>query len=628
MTAGLPVGIAAWLRILVSFFLIVLLLASAGEASAGNRRGGRLNISITSPVNGSSFSTSSGTVALAGEARDPLGVRRVTWQNDRGGGGEATGTEIWSIPGIQLASGVNTIVVTAYSSRGGSRQDKLVVTYTPAPTSTTTTPPVIEPDPTPPDTTAPTAPSGLGATVSSSSQINLSWGAASDSVGVTGYRIERCQGAGCASFAQIATASGTAYTNTGLSGSTSYSYRVRATDAAGNLGGYSASATAVTSAAPDTTAPTAPSGLGATVSSSSQINLSWNAASDSVGVTGYRIERCQGAGCASFAQIATASGTGYSNTGLSGSTSYSYRVRATDAAGNLGGYSAMATAVTSAAPDTTAPTAPSGLGATASSSSQINLSWGAASDSVGVTGYRIERCQGAGCASFAQIATASGTSYSNTGLSGSTSYSYRVRATDAAGNLGGYSASATAVTSAANRAPVISGSPATQVVAGSGYSFTPTASDLDDQTLTFSVDGAPTWSTFNPGTGELSGTPGAGQVGLTEGIVITVSDGTAYASLPAFSLAVVQAATGSATVSWLPPTERTDGSALTNLDGYHIKYGTSPTALNQTITLNGAGLTSYTVEGLTPGNWYFGLIAFDTADVQSATSNIGSKTIL
>ncbi len=428
MTAGLPVGIAAWLRILVSFFLIVLLLASAGEASAGNRRGGRLNISITSPVNGSSFSTSSGTVALAGEARDPLGVRRVTWQNDRGGGGEATGTEIWSIPGIQLASGVNTIVVTAYSSRGGSRQDKLVVTYTPAPTSTTTTPPVIEPDPTPPDTTAPTAPSGLGATVSSSSQINLSWGAASDSVGVTGYRIERCQGAGCASFAQIATASGTAYTNTGLSGSTSYSYRVRATDAAGNLGGYSAMATAVTSAA--------------------------------------------------------------------------------------------------------------------------------------------------------------------------------------------------------NRAPVISGSPATQVVAGSGYSFTPTASDLDDQTLTFSVDGAPTWSTFNPGTGELSGTPGAGQVGLTEGIVITVSDGTAYASLPAFSLAVVQAATGSATVSWLPPTERTDGSALTNLDGYHIKYGTSPTALNQTITLNGAGLTSYTVEGLTPGNWYFGLIAFDTADVQSATSNIGSKTIL
>ncbi len=428
MTAGLPVGIAAWLRVLVSFFLIILLLASAGEASAGNRRGGRLNISITSPVNGSSFSTSSGTVALAGEARDPLGVRRVTWQNDRGGGGEATGTETWSIPGIQLASGVNTIVVTAYSSRGGSRQDKLVVTYTPAPTSTTTTPPVIEPDPTPPDTTAPTAPSGLGATVSSSSQINLSWGAASDSVGVTGYRIERCQGAGCASFAQIATASGTAYTNTGLSGSTSYSYRVRATDAAGNLGGYSASATAVTSAA--------------------------------------------------------------------------------------------------------------------------------------------------------------------------------------------------------NRAPVISGSPATQVVAGSGYSFTPTASDLDDQTLTFSVDGAPTWSTFNPGTGELSGTPGAGQVGLTEGIVITVSDGTAYASLPAFSLAVVQAATGSATVSWLPPTERTDGSALTNLDGYHIKYGTSPTALNQTITLNGAGLTSYTVEGLTPGNWYFGLIAFDTADVQSATSNIGSKTIL
>jgi hypothetical protein len=117
-------------------------------------------------------------------------------------------------------------------------------------------------------------------------------------------------------------------------------------------------------------------------------------------------------------------------------------------------------------------------------------------------------------------------------------------------------------------------------------------------------------------------------VGLTEGIVITVSDGTAYASLPAFSVAVVQAATGSATVSWVPPTERTDGSSLTNLAGYRIRYGTNAAALSQTITLNGTGLSSYVVEGLTTGNWYFGVSAFDSDGVESNSSNVGSKVIL
>ena len=128
-------------------------------------------------------------------------------------------------------------------------------------------------------------------------------------------------------------------------------------------------------------------------------------------MTGYRVERCQGAGCTNFAQIAAPSGTGttYSDTGLSASTSYSYRVRATDAAGNLGAYSNTSTATTQAAADTTPPSAPGTLTATASSSTQVNLGWGAASDNVGVTGYRVERCQGAGCTNFAQIAAPSGT---------------------------------------------------------------------------------------------------------------------------------------------------------------------------------------------------------------------------
>ena len=81
-----------------------------------------------------------------------------------------------------------------------------------------------------------------------------------------------------------------------------------------------------------------------------QINLAWTASTDNVGVTGYLVERCQGAGCSTFAQIATPAGTSFSDTGLAVSTSYSYRVRASDAAGNLGAYSAVASATTSSTP--------------------------------------------------------------------------------------------------------------------------------------------------------------------------------------------------------------------------------------------------------------------------------------
>ncbi len=203
---------------------------------------------------------------------------------------------------------------------------------------------------------------------------------------------------------------------------------------------------AATTGGGDTEAPTAPSGLGAIAASSTQINLSWTASTDNVSVTGYKIERCQGAGCSTFTQIATPTGTTYSDTGLTASTSYTYRVRATDAAGNFSPYSSTASATTLAAPDTTAPTPPSGLGATAISGTQINLSWTASTDNVAVTTYLLERCQGPSCTTFAQIAAPSTTTYSDTALTAATSYTYRVRATDAASNSSLYSNIATAAT--------------------------------------------------------------------------------------------------------------------------------------------------------------------------------------
>ena len=137
-------------------------------------------------------------------------------------------------------------------------------------------------------------------------------------------------------------------------------------------------------------------------------------------------------------------------------------MRATDAAGNLGAYSNIASATHARPRHARRRRRPAGLAATAPSRQpQINLTWTAATDNVGVTGYRVERCQGAGCATFAQVGTRAATTFSDTGLTASTSYSYRVRATDAAGNIGAYSNMASATTrGAADRARFVQGNAA------------------------------------------------------------------------------------------------------------------------------------------------------------------------
>ncbi len=529
-----------------------------------------------------------------------------------------------------------------------------------------------------PDTQAPGVPGQLQAT-GGSGQIALAWGAASDNVGVTDYRVERCAGASCTNFAQIGTATGTSYTDGGLAAQSTYTYRVRAEDAAGNLGPYSNTAGATT-ASPDTQAPGVPRQLQAT-GGSGQIALAWGAATDNVGVTDYRVERCTGAGCTNFAEIATATVMNYTNGGLAAQSTYTYRVRAEDAAGNLGPYSNtarrattgqltipsglvaaydfdegagstvadgsghgntgsvvgadvgdsgavwrgaavqwgehqrdgesaerrdgragddhvlgeagqchqqpvcgpglrwrrvgqhaggrsgyqdgfwnifnngyptglasdtqmaatagvwqhvaytwdgtvirgyvngvqhvnvtagfapsignmstrrfgtsgsndyyagvldevriygraltatevqadMGTAVTNPTPDTQAPGVPGQLQATGGSG-QIALAWGAASDNVGVTDYRVERCAGASCTNFAQIGTATGTSYTDGGLAAQSTYTYRVRAEDAAGNLGPYSNTAGATTASPDtQAPGVPGQ--LQATGGSG----------------------------------------------------------------------------------------------------------------------------------------------------------------
>jgi len=295
--------------------------------------------------------------------------------------------------------------------------------------------------------TQPTAPTNLTATAAGSVQINLSWTASTETGGtISQYLVERCAGVNCGNtptnFTQVATPTTTTYSDLGLTGSTSYSYRVRAKDTLNVTGPYSAVASATT-AAPTFTAP---ANLAAAASGPVQVNLSWTAATETGGtISSYLVERCSGATCSNFAQIGSSPTTTFSDTSasLTGSTTYNYRVRATDGT-NFSTYSNTASATT-AAPTFTAP---SSLAATSAGGTQINLSWAAATEIGGaITSYLVERCASVNCANtpsnFAQVGSSPTLAFSDTGLTTSTPYSYRVRATDGA-NFSSYSNVATA----------------------------------------------------------------------------------------------------------------------------------------------------------------------------------------
>jgi fibronectin type 3 domain-containing protein len=294
----------------------------------------------------------------------------------------------------------------------------------------------------------------LSATAASSGEVDLRWGQASDNVGVAGYEVFRCGGVSCTDFTRVAqvAATSTSYADTSVAASSSYSYRVRAIDAAGNIGPYSNSANVTTPAGPDTDPPSAPGTLSATAASSGEVDLSWGAATDGSAVV-YDLERCEGSGCTDFAPLATTTTTDHSDTSVAASSTYVYRVRAIDAAGNIGPYSNSANVTTPAGPDTDPPSAPGTLSATAASSGEVDLSWGAATDGSAVV-YDLERCEGSGCTDFAPLATTTTTDHSDTSVAASSTYVYRVRAIDAAGNIGPYSDSVSVTTPHVGPGPI------------------------------------------------------------------------------------------------------------------------------------------------------------------------------
>jgi hypothetical protein len=176
--------------------------------------------------------------------------------------------------------------------------------------------------------------------------------------------------------------------------------------------------------------------------------------------------------------------------------------------------------------------------------------------------------------------------------------------------------------------PTISGTPATSVTAGSAYSFTPVASSpRAGATFTFTISGVPSWATFSATTGRLSGTPTTANIGTYANVVISVSDGTLSASLAAFTITVQPGTSGAVTVTWSPPTTRTDGTSLTNLAGYYLYYGTTQGSYPNKITIAGTSLTSYTVSSLASGTYYLVMSAYDATGMESQQTSVVASTV-
>ncbi len=260
------------------------------------------------------------------------------------------------------------------------------------------------------DTEPPTAPANLAATNVTMTTLNLGWDASTDNVGVTGYDVY--QGG-----VVIGNTINTNYAVSGLNSGTSYSYYVKAKDAAGNESAESNTVNITTFT--DTEAPTVPANLTASNIGMYTADLSWDASTDNVGVTGYDVYQDD-------VVITNTSNTTYQVTGLSLSTSYAFYVKAKDAAGNESAESNTVNVTTLT--DIEAPTSPTNLLASNITMTTADLTWDASTDNVGVTGYDVYK-------DGLFLTSTVSTSYNVTGLLESTTYAFNVKAKDAAGNI-------------------------------------------------------------------------------------------------------------------------------------------------------------------------------------------------
>ena len=432
----------------------------------------------------------------------------------------------------------------------------------------------------------PAAPTGLTATPASTTSINLAW--TNNATNATAVVVQSSPDG--VTFTQIASlaATATTYTNTGLTTNTLYYYRVGAQNATGTSG-WSNTASATTQGVP-----AAPTALTATAASTTSVNLAWT--NNATNATAVLVESSPNN--VNFTQIASlaATVTSYTNTGLTSSTLYYYRVRAQNATG-FSGYSNTASTITLGVP-----AIPTGLTASSASATSIVLTWTNAA--INATAVLVE--SSVDNVTFAQIASlaATATTYTNTGLTTNTLHYYRVRAQNASGNSG-YSntASATAGGIAAPSALTATAASTTSITINwtnnaTGLSYNGVELSTDGVTFTHITDVAGTTATYTD-TGLATST-------LYYFRVVAVNNGT---SSPYSNIA-------SATTQGVPPAP----SALT-------ATAASATSINLAWTNNATNATAVLVER-SPNNTTFTQIASLAATVAAyADTGLTTNTI-
>ncbi len=286
-----------------------------------------------------------------------------------------------------------------------------------------------------PDTTPPTTPANLAGVSGNPTQTSLTWNPSTDNIGVAGYHLFR-------DGVEVAATAQTFYQDLGLTGSTVYTYELKAFDLAGNLSPATVQVQVTTK---DVTPPTQPGNFIAMSPSCKQVALTWLPSTDDIAVGSYTILR--GTSPSSLSQIArvTSTVTAFTDYHLNPSTAYYYGLEAVDTYGNV---STMATATSTTL---ALPSAPTNVVATALSASQISLKWSASASGMPISKYRVYR--GLSASQLTQISAVTTTSFINNGLASGTKYYYAIQALDTGGNLSPMSATVSATTITKPSAP-------------------------------------------------------------------------------------------------------------------------------------------------------------------------------
>jgi fibronectin type 3 domain-containing protein len=481
----------------------------------------------------------------------------------------------------------------------------------------------------PADTTSPTAPSGLTGVSGNPTEASVNWSPASDDVGVAGYYILR--GLQGNPQAVVATTGNVYYQDSGLIESAIYTYSVEAFDLAGNV---SAPSTPVNVQTINVTPPTTPGNVSAASSSCSKATVTWTASTDNTGVTEYFM--WMGLSPDTLAQVATPGGKcqptcTYSNSTLNPATTYYFGIQATDKNHNLSYMSAIVPATTPALP-----VPPATVTATASSTTEVVVTWSASAGGLQIAHYMVYR--GTSASSLSQIAITPNTKYTDTTVVASTTYYYAIQAADA-GNpptQSGLSVVASVTTYSPPSVPVLTAAPVSctkvaltwsaavpggppignyHVYKGASTSTMTQLVVTPNTWYTDTTDSANTTSYYAVQSSDTGKPPDLSAI--SQPVAVTTY---AYPSVPA-NLTATPESSSKITLNWSASI-----SGGLQLGNYHVYGGPSPNNLSQlAVTPN----TTYNNVSLTAGQtYYYAVQATDTANDDSALSNSVSATTL